>query len=85
MSTFRNFLLLCILACFIIGGFTLITDQGPAMLTGGLTQEDPATTVMVFSRPVQSGFAVVFGLAGLVYLKIIWKLIHLNNNTPEDK
>ena len=76
----RNILGICTLALLIICGFILLTAGIP--LTDQSVVAQNMTSLQTVSSSTRSGdsnWAVFLGIAGLVYLKIIWKLIHASD------
>lgn len=68
----RNILSICLLSLLIILGFILLTSGQPA----ALQSMSSVQTVSSAAHAGESNWAVLLGIAGLIYLKIIWKLIH---------
>lgn len=70
-----NIVSICLLSLLIILSFLLLTSGQPAALQS-------MSSVQTVSNTAYSGdsnWAVLLGIAGLIYLKIIWKLIHTPN------
>ena len=66
-----NILSVCLLALLLIVGFALLTSNVPTAL--------PSISAMQTTDALpghDSHWAVLLGIVGLVYLKVIWKLIH---------
>ena len=76
-SLLKNIVIICLLTCFVLGGFSLLTQQQLAVST---IQQDEVMASAINSAITitylpYSKLTVFLGVAGLMYLKIIWKLV----------
>ena len=67
----RNILMICALTFLLIAGFALLTAGKPTALPSMSALQ--AVNTLTGS---DSHWAALWGIAGLIYLKVIWKLIH---------
>lgn len=76
----RNILGICALSLLIIGGFMILT-AGTPMTNQPVVAQNMTSLQAVCSTTASSdsNWVVILGIAGLIYLKIIWKLIHAPN------
>ncbi len=87
MMRWFNILLICILSFMVIAGFIFWLNPTPndnnheiAAIT-----DSSAIEAMAGYSTGESLFTALLGISGLVYLKIIWKLIYLPNIANEYK
>lgn len=89
MIYWRNITLICLLSFSIILGFFTLIDYTPATPHENAALNDAQVIeAMAEANGSESIFATLLGIAGLVYLKIIWKLIHspdILNDTKDKK
>ncbi len=73
MKIYRhNIISICLLSLLIIFGFILLSGGQPTAVQSMSSLQSACST----AHAGESNWAVLLGIAGLVYLKIIWKLIH---------
>ena len=87
MTRWFNILLICILSLMVIAGFIFWLNPAPNDNNHEIAAITDSSVIeaMTGHSTGESLFTALLGISGLVYLKIIWKLIYLPNIANEYK